>query len=204
MQILNPQFHSDTQAGKPVSISLGSGGKVRNGYYGLDLLPLPGVDIVADLNQPLDQIADDSVGRIHSNHALEHVAEFLPLMRELHRVCRHDAEITICVPHFSNVYGFSDPTHVRFFGLYTMYYFVAPELQPKRRRVPAFYSDTRFMVESIRIEFYRKGLIDKVFASFIERLVNRSLGWQDFYERRLAGLFHARQITYRLKPVKPA
>jgi hypothetical protein len=30
--------------------------------------------------------------------------------------------IEIIVPHFSNPHYYSDPTHVRFFGLYTMSY----------------------------------------------------------------------------------
>lgn len=202
MQIVNPQVADDIRNGVPVCLDLGSGGKRSTGFYGVDQLALPGVDVVADLNEPLDAIPDNSVGRVRSSHALEHVQGFMPLMREIHRICRPDAHIEIAVPHFSNVYGFSDPTHVRFFGLYTMYYFVEPEAQPRERRVPAFYSDIRFVVDSIRIEFYRSGRLDALLAGLMTRLVNRSLSWQDFYERRLCGLFHARQITYCMRPVK--
>ena len=202
MEFLNQKVIEDLAAGIPISLDLGSGGIRIEGFYGVDHLPLPGVDIVANLNLALDKIPDNSVTRIRSNHALEHVQEFLPLMREIHRICRSDARIEIVVPHFSNVYGFSDPTHVRFFGLYSMYYFVSPEQQPRQRRVPAFYSDTRFTIDKIWFEFYRIGWFDTIFASLVSRVVNRSLACQDFYERRLSSLFHARQLVFRMRPVK--
>jgi SAM-dependent methyltransferase len=200
MQILNPRFNADLNAHAPIRLDLGSGGKRREGFFGVDHLPLDGVDILADLNQPLALIPDNSVDHLISSHVLEHVQNLLPLMQEIHRICKPDALIEITVPHFSNVYGFSDPTHVRFFGLYSMHYFVDPAKQTQPRKVPAFYTPTRFVIESIRLDFYHLDRIDTLFAGLISRLVNRSPGWQDFYERRLSTHFHARQICYRMRP----
>jgi hypothetical protein len=201
MKIVNEQVIRDIKNGVPIKIDLGTGGAGRNGFYSLDKLPLNGVDIVADLNEPLDQLADNSVGEVYSHHTLEHIDNFLGLMSEIHRITRRDGRIQIIVPHFSNPYGYSDPTHVRFFGLYTMYYFAPPQEQPKRK-VPAYYSQTRFHVESIQIQFYRNGLLDRLFASGFSRMINRSFGWQEFYERRLSAFFHARQIEFILRPIK--
>ena len=202
MQVLNPQVLADIAEGKAIKLDLGSGGHGREGFYSVDHLDLKGVDIMANLNQPLNLLPDNSVAHIYSRHALEHIEQFLPLMREIHRMTRPDGIIEIIVPHFSNVYGYSDPTHVRFFGLYTMYYFVPQEDQPKNRKVPAFYTDTRFKINAIKIEFYRSGLIDKLFARLITKIVNQNIHWQDFYERRLCHLFHARQIRYLMQPIK--
>jgi predicted SAM-dependent methyltransferase len=202
MKLVNSQVEKDLAAGKPLRLDLGSGGRGPEGYYSVDHLPLEGVDIVADLNAPLTLLPDECVEAIRSNHALEHVANLLPLMREIHRITRPGGTITLTVPHFSNVYGYSDPTHVRFFGLYTMYYFVARENQPGRRKVPAFYTDFRFHVDSVRIVFYQRGFIDKLLVPLVSRLVNLNHSWQDFYERRLAFLFHAREIRYVLRPDK--
>ncbi|MGA1370888.1 MAG: hypothetical protein ACO3Z6_04755, partial [Pseudomonadales bacterium] len=99
-------------------------------------------------------------------------------------------------------YGHSDPTDVRFFGLYSMYYFCSREDQPMARTVPSFYSDVRFRVERIHVQFYRYSFLDRTLGRVLEKLVNRSLGTQDFYERRLSHLFHASQINYALRPVK--
>ncbi len=202
MKIINEQFKKDLAAGKLLKVDLGCGLKPREGFYSVDHLELDGVDVVADLNKPLDLIPDSSVEYVYSHHVLEHIDEFLLLMREIHRIVTPNGKVEIIVPHFSNVFGYSDPTHVRFFGFYSMYYFVAPENQPKIRQVPAFYSDTRFIVHSVNIEFYKTGYIDKIFSPIFSKLVNRSIKWQNFYERRLSSLFHAWQIRFIMKPAK--
>ncbi|MGA0840899.1 MAG: hypothetical protein ACO3P1_13505, partial [Pseudomonadales bacterium] len=66
----------------------------------------------------------------------------------------------------------------------------------------SFYSDVRFRVERIHVQFYRYSFLDRTLGRVLEKLVNRSLGTQDFYERRLSHLFHASQINYALRPVK--
>lgn len=202
MEILNKKIHSELANGVLLRLNLGSGGAGRKDCYGVDHLPLAGVDILADLNTPLDALPDNCAGYVFSNHCMEHVREFLPLMREVHRITSAAGSVEIVVPHFSNPFGFSDPTHVRFFGLYTMHYFADRERQPGRRKVPTFYTDVRFEIRWIRIEFYRDGLIDKIFSRLFSTLVNGSFARQNFYERRLAPFFHARQIRYLMQPVK--
>ena len=202
MKIVNALVQADIDNGVPLKLDLGSGGAGKEGFYAVDHMDLNGVDIIADLNQPLALLPDDSVSHIYTRHALEHIDEFLLLMKELWRVAKSDATIDIIVPHFSNVFAYSDPTHVRFFGLYTMFYFVAPEDQPSQRKVPAFYSETRFYVDSLRIQFYRLNIVDRIVVPIFSKLVNSSFFMQAFYERRLSGLFRAWQITYTMRPKK--
>ena len=202
MKIVNPNVLKDLDEGKTIKLDLGSGGKGRKGFYSVDHLELEGVDIVADLNKPLDCLPDNCVDYIYSRHALEHIQQFLPLMSEIYRLTKPNGAIEIIVPHFSNVYGYSDPTHVRFFGLYTMYYFVPLEHQPKIRKVPPFYTDIRFKINSLSIEFYNSGIIDAIFSRLVSKIVNLDISCQDFYERRLSSLFHAWQIRYRMQPEK--
>lgn len=202
MKILNPKVLHDINEGKSIKLELGSGGAGKKGYYSLDHLELDGVDIVADLNAPLNLIPDNSVEYLFSRHTLEHIHKFLPLMSEIHRVTKPDGIIEIIVPHFSNVFGYSDPTHVRFFGLYSMYYFVSSENQPKARKVPPFYTDTRFKINTLNIEFYETGIIDTALSRLFSKLVNLNFSCQNFYERRLSNLFHAAQIRYIMQPVK--
>lgn len=202
MKIVNPAITRELERGTALRLDLGCGPHARTGYFGVDLVERLGSDIVADLNQPLDQLPDNCCEAIYTRHALEHVQNLLPLMREIHRVCKPGARIEIVVPHFSNVYGYSDPTHVRFFALYSMYYFCSQEDQPMTRTVPNFYSDVRFRVEQVRIQFYRYSFLDRTVGRLLEKLINLNLKTQDFFERRLAHLFHAAQITYLLTPVK--
>ncbi|MES2626441.1 MAG: methyltransferase domain-containing protein [Pseudomonadota bacterium] len=201
MRIVNSTLEKDLSEHRTIKLELGSGQRKRDGFYSLDHIEMDGIDIVADLNKPLSLLPDNCIEYLYTRHVLEHINEFLPLMREIHRVTKPGGTIEIIVPHFSNVYGFSDPTHVRFFGLYTMNYFVAHENQP-RRHVPAFYTDTRFKIKSLKIDFYRASLLDRLLSPVFSKLVNHSIHTQDFYERRLAHFFHAWQIRYILTPEK--
>jgi SAM-dependent methyltransferase len=203
MRLVNPQVARDLEQGKPLRIDLGSGPRPRPGFYGLDRLDASGVDIVADLDQPLDLLPDNCAEHVFSSHALEHVTNLLPLIAEIHRITRPGGLIEIVVPHFSNPYYYSDPTHVRPFGLYTMNYFVDTEKQPKAWRVPAFYTATRFEIESVKLAFYRSNLVDRILVPLLRHLVNRSHGTQNFYERRLCWLFPAAEIRYCMRALKP-
>lgn len=203
MQILNPEVERDILASKPLRIDLGSGGGEKPGFYGLDVKPInEHVDIVADLNAPLDLLPDDSVGEIYSCHVLEHINNFVGLMEELHRIVRADGMIDIRVPHFSNPHYYSDPTHVRFFGAYTFYYFTSEQRQPSFRKVPAFYSNRRFVVEEVTITLLNQALIDRLMFPRLFRFINKSPERQDFYERRLCRIFPANGIRYLLRPEK--
>ena len=152
MKIVNPVVQEALAAGKLLRLDLGCGQRPRATYHGLDWIEMPGVDIVADLNEPLSLLPDNSVEAIYTHHLLEHVVNLLPLLKEIHRVVIPGGRVEVITPHFSNPYGYSDPTHVRFFGLYTFYYFSDVADQP-RRKVPAFYLPERFAVESIKLTF---------------------------------------------------
>ena len=204
MRLANPQVAEDLKQGKPLRLDIGSGARPRAGFYGVDRLEAPGVDIVADLNEPLAQLPDGCAEHIFSSHALEHVQDLFLLLREIHRISRPAALIELVVPHFSNPWYYSDPTHVRFFGLYSMSYFVDIDKQPHRHKVPPFAGAPRFTIESVSIAFYRFNLLDRLVVPFLRYFVNRSPGTQDFYELRLSRRFPAAELRYRLRPSKAA
>ena len=203
MRIINPDIFRDIEAGKGLRLNLGSGMRSKPGFYNVDLLPLPGVDIVADLNDPLDALPDNSVEEIFSRHTLEHVSQFLPLLAEMHRISRPEAKIELIVPHFSNPHGYSDPTHVRFFGLYSLFYFCDEADQP-RRKVPNFYIPQRFRVERVTFSLLKQSLMDRLAQAVLQKLINRSYAWLDWYERRLCWWFPVSSVRYLLRPKKEA
>ena len=201
MRIVNPRVRKAIKAGDGLSLNLGCGLRRKEGFFGVDRIPLPTVDIVADLNERLADLPDESVERVFSRHTLEHVENFLPLMAELHRVLRPNGTIEIIVPHFSNPYGNSDPTHVRIFGLYTFFYFADAEDQP-RRKVPSFYVPERFTIESVRIKLLKPSWLFRPITAGLEWFINRGIGWQDWYERAFCRSFPAESIRYVLKVKK--
>jgi SAM-dependent methyltransferase len=122
------------------------------GRIGIDRVDLPQVDIVADLEAGLPFLPDHCIDEIHCRSVLEHIENFERLLAEMMRVLKDSGRACLFVPHFSNPYYYSDYTHKRPFGLYTFYYFADPEHQP-RRKVPAFYTDTRVEILSLKLKF---------------------------------------------------
>lgn len=204
MRALSSKADTLIASGGPLRLHLGSGRSPSSDpdTLNVDLVELPGVDILADLNEPLDLLRSDSVSEVKTRHTFEHIREFLPLMGELHRVCRSKAQIEIVVPHFSNPYFYSDPTHVRSFGLYTMHYFCDESEQIGTRKVASFYTGSRFRLISTRIDFYRTNPLDRVFVPIIKGLVNLSFKTQEIYERRFCWLWPAWQLKYTLEVIK--
>lgn len=202
MKILNQELIEKLRNAESVMLDLGCGQCPRQGFYGVDNIDLPGVHVVANLNDTFELFPSNSVNYIYSRHAFEHVENIIGLMNEVYRIVTPDGKIEIIVPHFSNIFGYSDPTHVRLFGLYSMHYFVPSEFQAGSRKVPSFYSNAKFKIESIKIDFYKISLIDYIVAPLISRIINLNLAMQLFYERRLSGFYHAAQIKYTLTPIK--
>lgn len=89
----------------------------------VDIMPLPGVDVVADFEAASLPFPDDSVEEFHGRHVLEHVRNILPFMQELHRIAKADARAVFKVPYGSSDDADEDPTHVRryFFGSFGYY-----------------------------------------------------------------------------------
>jgi hypothetical protein len=123
-------------------------------------------------------------------------------MQELYRVTRADGRIEVVVPHFSNPYAYSDPTHVRFFGLYTFYYF-ADEADQPRRKVPSFYLPQRFSVTAVQIKLLKRARVGKLLLSPLNWFINTSSARQDWYERCLCRWLPAESIRFVLRPKKP-
>ncbi|NQT04147.1 MAG: class I SAM-dependent methyltransferase, partial [Planctomycetes bacterium] len=95
---------------EPVIIELGSGPSKKPGRIGIDHIDLPNVDIVADMEEGLPFLPDDSVDEIYCRSVLEHIQNFEALMREIVRVLKKNGKAHVFVPHFSNPFYYSDYT----------------------------------------------------------------------------------------------
>ncbi len=178
--------HSRTLLGR-VEIEIGCGPKKAPGRIGVDHLALPGVDVIANLEEGLGAFPSHCADVIHARSVLEHVLNVGGLLAEIHRVLKPGGQFRVFVPHFSNPYFYSDYTHRTFFGLYTFYYFVEPA-QQLRRKVPVFYGSTRYTVESLRLTFAGRSRLGIRFKSLVEKLVNSSPRMQELYEANLCYL----------------
>jgi SAM-dependent methyltransferase len=95
----------------------------------VDSFALPGVDIVADLDRCRDTplpFPDDAADEFLLAHVIEHLADPLGLMQELHRVARPGATATIRCPYGASDDADEDPTHRRRMFLQSFGYFSQP------------------------------------------------------------------------------
>ena len=110
-------------------LNLGCGENIRPStgevtWINLDREARAGVDIVADLENGLHQIDSGIFDFVVALHVLEHVSNFLPLMREIHRVLKPEGTLVVKVPEFPCRAAIADPTHVRNFVPESFFHFI--------------------------------------------------------------------------------
>jgi SAM-dependent methyltransferase len=108
-------------------LNVGCGHNILEGY--LNLEPLQGVDIVADLDAcaeiPLP-IESNTIDEFLLSHVIEHIKSPLPLMQELWRVAKPEAKLVMRVPHGASDDAWEDPTHIRSYFTGSFGYFSQP------------------------------------------------------------------------------
>ncbi len=172
-------------------LHLGCGNDYKEGWLNCDISKQVNPDMVIDLESKLP-FKDNSTFRILTCHTLEHINNFIPLMHEIHRICKPNSKVEILVPFYSAWGQFNDPTHVRFFTPYTFDYFMkgnySHELGVDR---------DMFEVKEVRINFG----IGK--SSKLNFLFNPLLNLNHkIYCRFFAWIFPASEIYYKLRVIK--
>lgn len=180
-------------------LDIGCGGRKRaSGYIGIDRLDLPGVDVVGDVLDVLQGIPGGTVAEIYSSHFLEHIDDLDGMLAEMARVLRPGGRLEVIVPHFSNPYFASDPTHRRAFGLYTFSYLTAGA--PLRRQVPRYGDDLPLRLQRVELgfksapPFYGR----HVFKRAVGLLVNLSSWTREFYEENLVYFVPCYELRFSL------
>ena len=109
-----------------IRLNLGCGPIILPDTVNVDIVPLPGVDVVTDLDQPWPW-ADETVSEILASHLFEHVTSPVLFMAEAWRVLAPGGGLDIRVPYYRHVFAFTDPTHRRFCTELTFDYWIPGE-----------------------------------------------------------------------------
>lgn len=99
-------------------VDLGCGRTKLPGFIGVDRFALPGVDIIADIDQKIP-FADNSVDLIYAAHSLEHVNDLMNVMKEIYRISKHGTQICITAPYYEQKGNFANPYHKQVFNEHT-------------------------------------------------------------------------------------
>ena len=140
-----------------MKLNLGCGTDYRDGWCNVDKGNCR-CDIIHDIESlpwfQIKPLQDSSVDQILMRHVFEHIEKenFIPMMREMYRVCKPGATIAIAVPYALSDNFFTDPTHK----------------MPFTSRTFDFFDSSRFLHENgiiygwddIKIDIYKSELID--------------------------------------------
>ena len=187
---------------KRAKLEFGCGQKKKSDEsISIDIKDFSSVDIVGDIFEVLNLIDDNSIDYIESFHFFEHIKDINKLLNECSRVLKVEKKMRIVVPHFSNPYYFSDPTHENFFGLYTFSYFSKQDYFT--RKVPKYY-DCFFNICKINLIFKtnKPKYISFLIKKFFQIIFNLNKFSKEFYEENLCYLFPCYEIDVILKNEK--
>lgn len=83
---------------RPETLHLGCGDDYRAGAINVDVREDSAADLVFDITDDWDPIADASMWRVEAHHVLEHIAEPAHVFAEAARVLRDGGQLIITVP----------------------------------------------------------------------------------------------------------
>ncbi|MGD0094669.1 MAG: tetratricopeptide repeat protein [Planctomycetota bacterium] len=107
---------------RKLRVDLGCGDRKPAGFIGVDVVPGPCVDVVADLTKRFP-FEDNSVAFLRAHDAIEHWPDRLHTMNEIWRICEPGATVDIVAPSTDGRGAFQDPTHVSFWNQNSFYYY---------------------------------------------------------------------------------
>lgn len=115
-----------------IKIDLGCGEHKPEGFIGMDVRKLPGVDVVHDMEKTPWPFPDGCATLLSASHVVEHIDPrafgFIKFMDEAWRVLKPEGQFRIATPYAGSTGYWSDPTHVNPCTHHTFHYF--DPLQP--------------------------------------------------------------------------
>jgi SAM-dependent methyltransferase len=185
-RLTDPHQFDLRPTGPGAVLDVGCGSAKLPGAVGLDISADTDADVVHDLDAFPYPLEDASFDQIVMQDVIEHVAEPIRLMEELHRIARPGARIQLRTPHFSSVLAYGDPTHKHYFSTIAIRSLAEPRF--------AHYTQVRFEVVHVTLDLWLAFRLTGIAA-----LANR---FQIPYEQYAAFRFPTMNIRAEFEVVK--
>lgn len=127
-------------------LNIGCGTDIIPGWVNVDIVEVPGVDVVHDLNLSPWPFKDGSASKIQALDVLEHVNEVIPFIEECYRILEPGGELFMRTPRYDAEFLWIDPTHKRGFHEQSMDFF---DTSKPFGQSTGFYSEARFNVSCV-------------------------------------------------------
>ena len=170
-------------------LDVGCGKAKFPGACGIDYAAAADADLQHDLETFPYPITDDSVDVVLMRNVVEHVRDIVGLMNEIHRITKPNGDVLITTPHFSSLYSYQDPTHIRHLAYDSLEYFTA------KTKHSNFYTSRRFTIAARGIDFGKSFPFSQIAKGLFALSAHK-------YEKHFAFAFPANSLWFHLKPVK--
>ena len=140
-----------------IRINLGCGHDVQETFTNLDVLPLPGVDVVHNLALYPWPFENECANEIRAIDVLEHLPSHtqdlrpgvIAFVEECWRILEPGGLLFIQTPGHRAEFAWTDPTHVRTFTRDSFDFF---DPTTDFGKATGFYSDCTFKVDTVELE----------------------------------------------------
>ena len=171
-------------------LDFGCGPAKLPGFVGMDIFPSAGVDVVHDFDTFPYPFPDDTFDEVKCDNSLEHVADFLRTVEELHRILKPGGMLKVLVPHYSGPNAYGDPTHRTFFAWSTFDRFLEGTYPTQHSGM------LRMRKRMFGVPDHRASKLKALPKAFANR-------FPTLYEHRLCWIMPAQAIYYELEALKP-
>lgn len=105
------------------NLNIGCGKNIEPDFVNLDLRGE--VDVIQDLEYglPPDRFGKNSWDLVFASHVMEHITNFVPLIRDIHSILKPGGHLIAITPYCSSDDAWDPPDHVRAFSENTWHYF---------------------------------------------------------------------------------
>jgi SAM-dependent methyltransferase len=177
----------------PRILDLGCGPHKYPGAIGVDKVPGTDADVLCDLDHGALPFRDNAFDEVRAVHIIEHVADIVKTMEELHRVTRPGGTLFIVTPHYTDFVSFCDPTHRWHLNSFSFRYFYAGGIHGEA----PWYTRVRLRERKLFIRMLQVWR----WLGF-ELLVNHSLRFRRFWEFYLCYVVRGKAMEFTFEVEK--
>ena len=171
-------------------LDIGCGRNKRPAAIGVDSNRNTAADVIADINQGHLPFHDDVFEKIWVVHVIEHVADVIATVEELHRVSCSGGTIVIETPHYTDFSSFCDPTHRWHLNSFSFRYFT-------EEGGFSYYSRRRLRQQKLQVKLLK---LWKLLG--FEFAVNHSFVFRKIWEHYLCFVVRGKAMVFEFEVVK--
>jgi SAM-dependent methyltransferase len=174
----------------PLLLDVGCGLNKHPGAIGVDRNRDTAADVIADIDRGTLPFRENTFEKVLVVHVIEHVADVIATLEEVHRVARPGGRIIVETPHYTDFSSFCDPTHRWHLNSFSFRYFTEDG---------GFSYYTRRRLRELRVQVK---LLRLWRLLGFELAVNQSRAFRKFWEYYLCFVIRGKAMVFEFEVLK--